>query len=251
MTETFDVELARTLAKQGGLGLAALVERGLDGPPGASQEPQPPAESVGLRKAAFEPLAAGRRPSVGSVALAPDYRSAPVEAPVAAEERSRASGSLALPLDVPVSSRFGWRADPFHGAQRFHAGLDLRAAYGREVPAAAAGRVSFAGQQGGYGLTVVVDHENGVQTRYAHLSAISVQTGQELAAGEVIGRVGQTGRATGPHLHFEVALDGRKVDPTLVAERVRGGLKTSTVDDDFPVERVPAGTAAMGVNHED
>jgi murein DD-endopeptidase MepM/ murein hydrolase activator NlpD len=158
---------------------------------------------------------------------------------------------LALPLDTATSSAFGWRADPFHGARRFHAGLDFRAAYGREVPVAAAGRVSFAGNQGGYGLTVVVDHADGIQTRYAHLSSLAVQAGQELARGEVIGRVGRTGRATGPHLHFEVALDGRKVDPALVAARVPGGLKLPTVDDDFPVERVPAGASAMGVNHED
>jgi murein DD-endopeptidase MepM/ murein hydrolase activator NlpD len=152
---------------------------------------------------------------------------------------------LDLPLDTRVSSRFGYRADPFHGMQRFHAGLDFAAAYGREVPAAAPGRVVSAGYEGGYGLSVVVDHGQGVQTRYAHLSSVAVAAGQELARSEIVGRVGRSGRATGPHLHFEVALDGRKVDPATVAQRVPGGLKFPGSVVDSSGEGVPAGAPAV------
>lgn len=90
------------------------------------------------------------------------------------------------------------------------------------MPAAAPGRVVFAGEQGAYGHTVVVEHGEGWRTRYAHLSAIAVQAGQELADGSVVGRVGQSGRATGPHLHFEVWKDGVRVDPSQAAPTAAG-----------------------------
>ncbi len=124
-----------------------------------------------------------------------------------------------------VTSDFGWRQDPIVGEQRFHAGVDLRAAYGREVGAAQTGRVVQAGEQGGYGLTVVVEHRPGIQTRYAHLSSILVQPGEQVAARQAIGRAGQTGRATGTHLHFEVTQDGKPVDPRTLTGGLDGLLK--------------------------
>lgn len=93
------------------------------------------------------------------------------------------------------------------------------------MPAAGAGRVVAAGDQGAYGLTVVLEHDNGVRTRYAHLSALQVQPGQEIARGTVVGRVGQSGRATGPHLHFEVLVNGQRVDPTLATGVADGSLE--------------------------
>jgi murein DD-endopeptidase MepM/ murein hydrolase activator NlpD len=87
--------------------------------------------------------------------------------------------------------------------------------------------VAFAGEQGGYGLTVVLDHPNGTQTRYAHLSGLSVETGEEVAQGALVGRVGSSGRSTGPHLHFEVLVDGKPVDPAGVVARRADGLKVS------------------------
>jgi peptidoglycan hydrolase-like protein with peptidoglycan-binding domain len=117
---------------------------------------------------------------------------------------------LAWPLQAPVGSPFGPR-----GAG-FHPGIDLPAPTGTPVAAAATGRVVFAGRDaGGYGKLVELEHVEGVVTMYAHLSAISVQVGQALALGARVGRVGSTGEATGPHLHFEVRVRGAAVDPLL------------------------------------
>jgi murein DD-endopeptidase MepM/ murein hydrolase activator NlpD len=238
MTETIDVELSRVLARQGGLGLARSIERGIDGL--ASSSGAPPAAG---------PVAASTSP-----VDEPTARPSPSPAPGSAASRTERPTldrddpvpvALELPLDARVSSAYGFRADPFHGRQRFHAGLDFAAAYGRDVPAAGAGRVESAGYEGGYGLTVVVDHGQGVRTRYAHLSSVSVTPGQELARSTVVGRVGQSGRATGPHLHFEVALDGRKVDPATVAHRVPGGLKLPGGVVDSSGDGLPAGVPAV------
>jgi len=94
-----------------------------------------------------------------------------------------------------------------------HTGIDLRAAWGEPVAAAAAGRVIFAGPYGGYGNAVIIDHGGGMSTLYAHLSSIAVGYGETVTAGQTIGRVGSTGLSTGPHLHFEVRIDGQPVDP--------------------------------------
>ncbi len=115
-----------------------------------------------------------------------------------------------------VTSAYGWRSDPIQGAQRFHAGTDVRAAYGQPILAATEGVVTFAGERPGYGLIVTVDHGNGLETRYAHLSAASVKAGTRVGAGDVIAQAGASGRATGPHLHFEVRQDGTPVDPARV-----------------------------------
>jgi murein DD-endopeptidase MepM/ murein hydrolase activator NlpD len=112
-----------------------------------------------------------------------------------------------------VTSGYGWRQDPIDGGRRFHRGLDIALPIGHAVPAAQDGRVTFAGELSGYGLTVVVEHADGRATRYAHLSGIDVQVGQEVGAGDVIARSGASGRATGPHLHVEVIDGGKAVNP--------------------------------------
>jgi murein DD-endopeptidase MepM/ murein hydrolase activator NlpD len=129
-----------------------------------------------------------------------------------------ASAIVAEPSQAPatstrVNSTFGWRMDPISGRPRFHNGIDIAAAYGSNVESAGAGRVAFAGVQGTYGDTIVIDHGDGRQTRYAHLSDRLVKTGDAVQAGQVIGRAGQSGRSTGPHLHFEMLVNGRPVDP--------------------------------------
>ncbi|MCA1991679.1 MAG: M23 family metallopeptidase [Coleofasciculus sp. S288] len=111
-----------------------------------------------------------------------------------------------FPLTIPASitSLFGWRLHPITGEYRFHAGTDLGAPQGTPVVAAASGQVATADYVGGYGLTVVLEHEEGTQASlYAHLSEIFVQPGDVVEQGSVIGRVGSTGNSTGPHLHFE------------------------------------------------
>jgi murein DD-endopeptidase MepM/ murein hydrolase activator NlpD len=115
--------------------------------------------------------------------------------------------------DWSISSGFGYRADPFTGRGAMHAGLDFKAGYGAPIHAAARGRVSFVGQRSGYGNVVEIDHGNGLMTRYAHMSAFRTTVGKEVAAGAVIGAIGSSGRSTGPHLHFEVRINDRAVNP--------------------------------------
>ena len=105
------------------------------------------------------------------------------------------------------------RADPFIRAPAMHTGLDIRADTGEPARATAAGTVTMAGWNGGYGKMVEVDHGNGFATRYAHLSAIDVEVGQAVRIGQIVGKVGSTGRSTGPHLHYETRVDGDAVDP--------------------------------------
>ncbi|MCU0790146.1 MAG: peptidoglycan DD-metalloendopeptidase family protein [Nitratireductor sp.] len=115
----------------------------------------------------------------------------------------------------PLSSPFGARSDPFFGHQAMHTGLDFRASTGTPVYATAGGKVIDAGRNGGYGKMVEIDHGNGIVTRYAHLSRISVESGQKIARGAKVGEVGSTGRSTGPHLHYEVRRHGQAVDPAV------------------------------------
>jgi murein DD-endopeptidase MepM/ murein hydrolase activator NlpD len=120
----------------------------------------------------------------------------------------------------PISSSFGWRQDPFTKASKFHEGTDIRMPIGQDVPVAQSGRVTFAGEQRGYGLTVMVEHGPGLSTRYAHLSEIEVAVGQNVALGQTIAKSGASGRATGPHLHFEVLEGGNPIDPAVGLSRL-------------------------------
>ncbi|MBA3452646.1 MAG: M23 family metallopeptidase [Deltaproteobacteria bacterium] len=113
-----------------------------------------------------------------------------------------------------ATSGFGWREDPIRKRKKFHRGDDIRAKSGTPVFAAGDGVVVFAGRQGGYGNVIYVDHGGGVVTRYGHLRRIEATLDTAISAGQQIGQVGSTGRTTGPHLHFEVRLDGRAVDPS-------------------------------------
>ncbi len=123
-----------------------------------------------------------------------------------------------LPLESPapasdVTSSFGNRLDPFLGRLALHAGIDFRAATGTRIRSTAAGTVTAAGPAGGYGNMIEIDHGNGVSTRYAHLAVIVVNVGDRVDADQVIAQSGSTGRSTGPHLHYEVRLNGQAVDP--------------------------------------
>jgi murein DD-endopeptidase MepM/ murein hydrolase activator NlpD len=120
----------------------------------------------------------------------------------------------AMPLSSGrVTSRFGMRFDPLIGRRRMHSGVDLAAAEGTPVTAPQDGIVSFSNWSGGYGLLVAVEHASGVQTRFGHLSRVTVRPGQLVRQGQVLGLVGSTGRSTGPHLHYEVRHRGRAIDP--------------------------------------
>ena len=192
MNQTVDAALAQQLSRQGGIGLAAVFARQL----GAH------ATSAGA--------------SVTALA-------APVVdvAPEAVSEAPGPAPAAALPSIGPQTSSFGWRRDPFDGQLTFHRGVDIAAAYGTEVPAAAGGRVALAESSPSYGNTVVVEHASGARLRYAHLSSILVQPGETVRQGQVLGRVGSTGRATGPHLHFELLIEGERVDPGTWLARIQ------------------------------
>jgi LysM repeat protein len=112
-----------------------------------------------------------------------------------------------------ITSGFGWRIDPINGKREFHTGLDFRASFGKTVFAAANGRVIFAGVAGGYGNLIIIHHNKIYNTYYGHLSEILVTQGQKVKRGQLIGKVGSTGHATGPHLHFEIRRNGKAINP--------------------------------------
>jgi murein DD-endopeptidase MepM/ murein hydrolase activator NlpD len=115
--------------------------------------------------------------------------------------------------EVDLASGFGVRMDPFTSSPAWHTGLDLHGETGDAVRATASGSVTAAGWSGGYGRVVDIDHGNGLSTRYGHLSSIDVRVGQSIRSGQIVGRVGSTGRSTGPHLHYETRVRGEAVDP--------------------------------------
>ena len=123
-----------------------------------------------------------------------------------------------IPLGYPVygkiTSHLGWRKNPFGGGYEFHSGIDIAAPQGSKVLATADGVVVLAGWYGDYGKTVIIRHPSGYLTLYGHLSKIDVKEGQRVKAGDVVGRVGSTGRSTGPHLHYEVIKGNKPIDPS-------------------------------------
>jgi murein DD-endopeptidase MepM/ murein hydrolase activator NlpD len=196
LMDTGNIELGQALSRAGGVGLTdallAAFENQVAPASHGSAEPAGLADKL--------PLA-----NRSSAALLPDTAPAAGSAGFALEDITAAA---------PVSSQFGWRQDPLTGIQRFHKGVDIAVAYGHDVKAAAKGTVAFAGVQNGYGETVVIDHPDGRQTRYAHLSEPLVHAGDAVAEGQIVGKSGNSGRSTGPHLHFEVLVHGHPVDPT-------------------------------------
>lgn len=260
MTDTIDGELARSLSASGGLGFSKWFAESLDargaqpsglsgftaGVGALSSNVVPPSAALGGAEAAgrvpARPVATPMAPAAAPASL----DGLPV---VPNDDAGAESFEGGLPLDGAITSPFGLRGDPFHGRTRMHSGVDIRAAYGRSVPSAADGEVTFAGERGSYGQLVVLRHADGVETRYAHLSSIDVKVGQRVQGGEMVGRIGQTGRATGPHLHFEVLEGGRPVDPRQWAQQM-GRLKLAESAVDLPFDWSPRPVAVNGVQHE-
>lgn len=144
----------------------------------------------------------------------------------------------AAATSLRINSNFGWR-----GGRR-HTGVDFQASYGDSVGASMSGVVAFAGVKRGYGNVIVLDHGNGVSTYYAHLSAMWVSVGQEITPGQVIGAIGVTGRSSGPHLHYEVRINGEPINPASLISFTDGQVYVNgnpfTKDEDD--EPVPGGT---------
>jgi murein DD-endopeptidase MepM/ murein hydrolase activator NlpD len=124
-----------------------------------------------------------------------------------------ASSPAIWPAHGWLTSRFGPRISPFTGMRQFHSGIDIAGARGTEIVAPADGRVEFVGAKGPLGQTVMIDHGFGIRTHYGHNDSILVKRGDRVARGQVISRLGNSGRSTGPHLHYSVEVNGKAVDP--------------------------------------
>jgi murein DD-endopeptidase MepM/ murein hydrolase activator NlpD len=182
---------------------------------------------VDTKKIAAAPKGGNERAGVGGpfVAALPSLNATNFDRQITSVKIARAeteqlSRSLAtVPVHRPITgdseivSGFGVRIDPFLSRPAMHTGIDFHAEIGDPVHATAGGTVTVAGWTGGYGKMVEVDHGNGLATRYGHLSEIEVKVGQQVKFGETVGKVGTTGRSTGPHLHYETRVDGEAVDP--------------------------------------
>lgn len=129
------------------------------------------------------------------------------------KEIQQGSGNMQIPLRAPVTSPFGWRRHPIFGLRKFHTGVDLAGPNRSSIVAADSGNVLYSGWYGGYGKVVIVSHGKGMATLYAHLSKAAVSPGENVKKGQVIGYEGSTGFSTGPHLHFEVRVDGKPNNP--------------------------------------
>lgn len=196
-TDLFDQEISRNIAKHGAFGIADLV---------------------------FEKLSANNLDAGLQKSFYPDDQISPAQESIPAIPQSEESypnfGSdipdFLLPVQAPISSDFGLRQDPFLRQLKFHKGVDLAAPAGTKVRAALGGTVVFAGYEKGYGNNVLIQHSGGLQTRYAHLRSLNVRPGDVISTLEELGVVGDTGRSTGPHLHFEVIRQGETIDPRAV-----------------------------------
>jgi len=138
------------------------------------------------------------------------------------------------PVDGRLMGSYGRRSDPFSGEGALHTGVDISAPTGTPAKAAADGLVTYAGFFGGYGRLVIISHNNGMESFYAHLSKFDVMAGQEIRQGEIVGRVGSSGRVTGPHLHYEVRVGGAPVNPYRFLVRTAATAAAPAIRTDFP-----------------
>ena len=207
--QMLDEAIADKMSSAGGIGMAQIFAKQLGPASGkAGEVAAPPLPPIAPAPGAAAPGA----PAPATAMLAdPALAGAP---------------HFVLPVAGRPSSGYGLRTDPIHGGSVNHPGFDLAAASGTEVAAAARGTVVHAGPAGTYGNLVTLRHDNGFETRYAHLSEVAVHVGDVVEAGADLGKVGTTGYSTGPHLHFEVRHDGQPIDPAPLLPLNRSGLRT-------------------------
>jgi murein DD-endopeptidase MepM/ murein hydrolase activator NlpD len=156
--------------------------------------------------------------------------SAGMAANVPADWVNLAGAPSLWPIMGPITSSFGEREDPFNGEGAFHTGVDISGSFGEPVRAAADGTVEVASMASGYGREIIINHGNGIETLYGHLSGFAVTAGQQVNRGEVIGYVGMTGRSTGPHLHYEVRIHNTPVNPYRYLRETASQLATADAD---------------------
>jgi len=189
---------------------------------------QQPAAATNVKVAADATANAKPASTALSGAIKPSSTAAATNVKVAADAASNAKPASIAPssamtqsitagptvsTNAKVGSSFGYRRDPFTRREKFHSGCDIKAHWGQPVGASIPGTVQFAGWYHGYGNMIIVEHGGGVATHYAHLSSFAVEPGQHVDRGSIIGYAGSTGRATSPHLHYEVRIDGSAVNP--------------------------------------
>ena len=184
-----------------------LLERRFGGlPAGEVSRREPAAEDVTFLPSAPEPVA---------------YDGPPLPENATMERLPLGLDQTAAPVMAVVSSGYGWREHPIEGGEKFHAGADLAAPYGEAVGAFADGVVDYIGESPAYGQYLQIRHAGGVTSFYAHCSKLCVQQGQQVKLGEKVAEVGDTGETTGPHLHFELRLNGELLNPVYYIETLR------------------------------
>src|SRR4030042_1003622 len=194
----FDMELARQFAERG-LGLGELILKQMEDRVGKGMTYSIPSPKDQKLSSLNE-----EKPPVSSSVRSQESRDLEGVDPISQHNS---------PVDGQISSAFGWREDPFSGQKEFHAGIDITARSGQAIFPINKGRVLFRGLTQGYGNTVVIDHEDGLVSKYGHNLTNLVSLGEEVNPGQVIALVGRTGRSTGPHLHLEVQYEGKRVNP--------------------------------------
>ena len=194
----FDMELARQFAERG-LGLGELILKQMEDRVGKGMTYSIPSPKDQKLSSLNE-----EKPPVSSSVRSQESRDLEGVDPISQHNS---------PVDGQISSAFGWREDPFSGQKEFHAGIDITARSGQAIFPINKGRVIFSGLTQGYGNTVVIDHEDGLVSKYGHNLTNLVSLGEEVNPGQVIALVGSTGRSTGPHLHLEVQYEGKRVNP--------------------------------------
>jgi murein DD-endopeptidase MepM/ murein hydrolase activator NlpD len=207
--QMMDEAIADKMSAAGGIGMAKMFAKqlGATGEIAGAATPAPPIANL-------PPGSPGALGAPGSPGGSPGSAGgSPLGSPGAPPDLPAGIPAFVLPVSGRPSSGYGLRADPVHGTQVNHRGLDVAAPTGTAVAAAARGTVVHAGPAGTYGNLVTLRHDNGFETRYAHLSAVDVKVGDQVEAGAGVGKVGSTGHSTGPHLHFEVRHDGVAIDP--------------------------------------
>lgn len=232
-TEMFDQEVSLNIARRGAMGIADLMYRDLLALSSRSGQPESKTSAQEKLLSISQPSAAAadgekKGTESGQPATTTPVQEKPVSvSPVTTETPDVNSeiSDLHLPVKASISSAFGPRIDPISRQVRFHKGLDLAAPEGMKVVSALPGRVITAGYENGYGNSVLVQHSGGVQTRYGHLGSIRVKPGDVVSSDDELGTVGNTGRSTGPHVHFEVIRMGTPVDPLRSAGSNAGALK--------------------------
>lgn len=210
-------QLGAARAGEGGQGGGEEPEDGavapdVSAPSLPAAEPAPRGPALGLDDAALQRI----QRKAERLAAYMQKRGGAFEELIAALRTVRdrlASTPSIWPVDGFVTSGFGFRVSPFTGRRAFHSGLDIASQPGSEIVASARGRVVFAGQKGPLGQTVVLEHGHGFRTLYGHASALFVKAGQGVERGQRLAAVGSTGRSTGPHVHYNVTVKGRAVDP--------------------------------------